>query len=85
MQNIRLNKCFFLRLANQQEMYDIILNLDLTKSIGPNSIPVHILKICNESISHSLMKMINLSLITGIFPELCKTAKVHKKDDPFGL
>jgi len=57
----------------------------MNKSLGPNSIPVHLLKICNNYFSIILSKLINLSFKTGIFPDLCKYAKVipiYKKDDP---
>ena len=57
----------------------------MNKSVGPNSLPIFILKICNEFFSHYLSKIINTAFTTGIFPNLCKLAKVipiFKKDDP---
>ena len=50
-----------------------------------NSIPVYILKISNNFFSDKLTDIINLSFRTGIFPDLCKLAKVmpiFKKDNP---
>ena len=83
--NVRINKSFFLTPATPKEVYNIILSLDLNKSVGPNSLPIFILKICNEFFSHYLSKIINTAFTTGIFPNLCKLAKVipiFKKDDP---
>ena len=51
LKNIRINKSFFLRPAKPAEIYDIILSFDLNKSLGPNSLPIFIMKICNEFFS----------------------------------
>ena len=43
------------------------------------------MKLCNAFFSNCLLKIVNLSFVTGIFPDLCKIAKVlliFKKDDP---
>ena len=74
--NVRINKSFFLTHATPKEVYNI-LSLDLNKSVGPNSLPIFILKICNEFFSHYLSKIINTAFTTGIFPNLCKLAKVY--------
>ena len=58
---------------------------DLKKSLGPNSIPMYVLKVANLFFADKLCDIINLSFITGIFPDLCKLAKViplFKKDNP---
>ena len=84
LKNIRINKTFFLRPVKLKEIYDIILSLDLNKSLGPNSIQI-LMKLCNEFFSTYLTKILNISFLTGIFPDLCKLAKVipiFKKDDP---
>ena len=83
--NVRINKSFFLTPATPKEVYNIILSLDLNKSVGPNSLPILFLKICNEFFSHYLSKIINTAFTTGIFPNLCKLAKVipiFKNDNP---
>ena len=67
------------------EILDIIDSLNIRKSIGPNSLPIYILKTCKEFISTSLVKIVNISFKTGIFPDLCKIAKVvpiFKKENP---
>ena len=85
LKDIRINNRFILRPATSNEIYDIILALDLNKSLGPNSLPIFIMKVCNDFFSTYLTKIINISFVTGIFPDLCKIAKVipiFKKDDP---
>ena len=85
LKDIRINNTFFLRPATYKETSDIILHLDLNKSIGPNSLPTFIVKLCTEFFSIYLTKILNISFTTGIFPDLCKLAKVipiFKKDDP---
>ena len=47
-----------------------------SKSLGSNSVPTNILKEIHESISIPLSTLINRSLTTGVFPEICKIAKV---------
>ena len=58
------------------EVSNIIKNLDTKKTLGPNSIPIFILKVNNDFFSDNLSKMINLTFESGIFPDLCKVAKV---------
>ena len=80
-----MNKTIFLTPATPREIYDIISAFDIKKSLGPNSIPVYILKISNNFFSDKLTDIINLSFKTGIFPDLCKLAKIipiFKKDSP---
>ena len=75
----------FLSPASPQEIFDIILSFNIKKSLGPNSIPIYILKISNNILSNVLADINNLSFKTGIFPDLCKLAKIipiFKKDDP---
>ena len=84
LKDIRINNRFILRPATSNEIYDIILALGLNKSLGPNSLPIFIMKVCNDFFSTCLTKIINISFVTGIFPDLCKIAKVIPifKDDP---
>ena len=56
----------------------------MNKPLGPNSVQIYILKVYNSLFSEKLSKIINLSFATGIFPDLCKIAKVvplFKKDN----
>ena len=85
LKHVCINKSFYLRPATADEIHDIIKSMDLNKSLGPNSIPIYIMKLCNAFFSNCLLKIVNLSFVTGIFPDLCKIAKVvpiFKKDDP---
>ena len=53
-------------------------------AIGPNSIPVTILKEIKKEISEPMSTLINLSFDTGDFPNCLKLAKVipvYKKGD----
>ena len=82
---IRVNNSFYLRPDICEEVCDIIQFLDVNKSLGPNSLPVHSLKICNNFFSTCLLQITNLSFSTGNVPNLYKVAKVNpifKKDDP---
>ena len=81
---IHCNKTFFLVPTTRNEISDIINKFDNNKATGPNSIPVFILKIYNCFFSEHLSNIINLSFVTGLFPDLCKLAKVipiYKGDD----
>ena len=56
----------------------------MNKSLGPNSVPIDIIKIYNRLFSEKLSRIMNLSFATGTFPDLCKIAKivhVFKKDN----
>ena len=82
---IKVNKTFFMSPTTPEEVFDIISSLDMNKSTGPNSIPVYILKVFNNFFSENLSKIINICFLTGVFPDLCKIAKVipiFKKDNP---
>ena len=85
LKDIRINNTFFLRPATYKGTSNIKLHLDLNKALGPNSLPTFILKLCTDFFATYLTKIINISFVTGIFPDLCEMAKVipiFKKDDP---
>ena len=50
--------------------------MDSTKSIGPYSIPIPLLKILEVHIAPVLSCLVNGSLLSGIFPEKLKLTKV---------
>ena len=58
------------------EIENIIQSLNPKKAIGPNSIPTDILHFLKTQISLPLSVIFNISLRTGIHPELLKTAKI---------
>ena len=53
----------------------LISGLNEGKSTGPNSIPTNILKLIKDKISPMLCDIFNISLSTGVFPDLLKLAK----------
>ena len=66
-----------------QEIEDIIMVSDTSKSTGPNSIPNRILKEIRTSISTPISNLCNNSFATGKFPDILKISKVtpiHKKN-----
>ena len=58
------------------EVEDVSSNLDSSKSCGPNSVPIYILKVLGPYISNALAILTNQSFSKGIFPSCLKTAKV---------
>ena len=74
---------FFLCPTVPAEIAKIIDGLDISKSTGPNGIPVFLLKTFKDFFSYWLSKLVNICFETGSFPDILKTAKViplHKKD-----
>ena len=67
---------FFITPAAPYEMSDIIDVLKTGKSLGPNSIPIKLLKILSPHISSPLSQIINESFLSGIFPAKMQHAKV---------
>ena len=85
MSKVFVNESFFLTPVTSSEVFNIIQAFDMNKSLGLNSLPIYILKIANTIFSEKLSEIANLSFSTGIFPDLCKVAKVipiYKKDNP---
>ena len=73
----------FLQPTDKEEVANIISSLNSNKASGPNSIPYRILFLLKNEISNQLANLSNLSLKTGVFPSVLKTAKVipiFKKD-----
>ena len=70
------NNSFFVSPTVPDEVSSIIQSLKKSKSTGPNSIPIKLLKILDPHISIQLSQIINDSFQNGIFPDRLKTAKV---------
>ncbi len=67
-----------------EEVYEILVNLDIFKSTGPDGISNQLLREAAVPICEPLCHLLNYSLSTGYFPEVWKTAHVipmHKKDN----
>ena len=76
------NNPFFLNPTNEIEVKNIILSLNHSKAICPNSIPTKILKLL-INVSSQLTQLFNLSFSRGVFPLILKTSKVipvYKRD-----
>ena len=67
---------FFIAPSVPSEISDIINMLKSGKSLGPNSIPIKLLKHLCPLISLPLSQIINESFQSGIFPDKIKLAKV---------
>ena len=78
----RNNFVFIIAHISTEEMLEIINHLE-TKSSGPASIPIKLLKIIPDLIIIPLTKIINTSFSTGEYPNKLKIVKVipiHKGD-----
>ena len=73
---IEIRIFIFLRPTTPEEITKIIGNFSDTKSSGPNSIPVRILKLLNPEISKTISTLINRSFEMGVFPSVLKISKV---------
>ena len=73
---VRVGNSFFTAPSTAFEISDIISLLKSGKSLGPNSIPMKILKCLSSLISSPLSQIINESFQPGIFPDKMKLAKV---------
>ena len=72
----------FLYSCTAKEVEDIIHLLNPAKVSGPYSVPVELLKLLDNHISHPLSVLVNDSFTTGIFATKLKISKVtplHKK------
>ena len=75
----------FLTPVTLMEVNDLINILNPSKSVGPNSIPIKLLKIIGHSVSPLLALLVNQSFQSGTFPDKLKVAKVislFKKGNP---
>ena len=81
----RTSDSLFLTPVTLIEVNDLINILNPSKSVGPNSIPIKLLKIIGYSVSPLLALLVNQSFQSGIFPDKLKIAKVislFKKGNP---
>ena len=66
---------FFLRPTNGNEIIQVIMEFNVNKSNGPNSIPTEILHLIKGLIADPLSHVINLSFSEGIYLERLKISK----------
>lgn len=75
---------FYCEPVTPQEVLSIINNLKNTSSSGADDILVRVLKSVGEAVAEPLSSLINLSFLTGAFPDVLKVGKVtaiFKKGD----
>ena len=80
-----LTETFVIYECDQKEIANVINTLNPRKASGPNSIPTDILQLLKKDISYPLYKIFNISLSTGVYPDLFKIAKaipIFKKGSP---
>ena len=80
-----VKETIFLRPITFSELYKICMSFKVGKAPGVDGIPMQLIMGSCQFISDPLMRIINLSLQSGIFPDRLKTAKVvliYKADDP---
>ena len=70
------NSSLFIKPTTPSEVMDLISNLKIAKSVGPFSIPTSILQLTKDIICFPLTEIINLSFLTGTFPDNLKIAKI---------
>lgn len=78
-------KSLYFNPTNVHEIIEIVKKLKSSKSRGYDELSVHLLKQIIHHIASPLSHIFNLSLSSGIFPDLLKIAKIipiYKKDDP---
>ena len=88
MPNCRQFHSFYLSPTSVDEVLYEISNLNLSKSCGPFSIPITILKLLKHQISLSLVDIFNCSFSTSTVPDKFKIASVipvHKQGSKFIL
>ena len=66
---------FLIAHISEEEVIGIINALE-NKTSGPTSIPIKMLKMIPDLIIIPLCRIINMSFITGVFPEILKIVKV---------
>ena len=67
---------FFLRPTSSDEITNLNLSLNESKSVGPNSLPTKILKLLKNDILLQMTNIFNLFFSTGVFPSELEFAKV---------
>ena len=78
---------FLISEISNEEVLEIIINLE-SKSTGPQSIPVNLLKLIPDLILAPLCKIISNSFSSGIFPDaikICKVIPIHKGESNLDL
>ena len=81
--NIPINTSFKLFIIDEIVIHNIIQNLNSKSSFGHDGISTNLLKFLEPLLTKSLALIVNQSIVTGIFPDKLKLAKIipiHKND-----
>ena len=81
--NIPINTYFKLFIIDEIVIHNIIQNLNSKSSFGHDGISTNLLKFLEPLLTKSLALIVNQSIVTGIFPDKLKLAKIipiHKND-----
>ena len=70
------NDKFTIPLMKNTDLISIIGSVDVTKATGLDGITPKILKTSADIVNPTLLKIINISISTGQFPDLLKVAKI---------
>ena len=73
---MRIEEHFKVVPVNITDVMILLLQLDDSKSPGPDDVPIKLIKIAAPLIAINLVNIFNLSLSSGQFPNLMKLAKV---------
>ena len=80
--NEGMNECPEDFLCTEEEVFDMLASLDVSKANGPDGISAKMLKGTAHSITPSLTKLFNISISTGLFPEAWKVSSTGTKMYP---
>lgn len=78
------NQTFSFRLTNANEVKKVIKNLKNKKSVGYDEVPISLLKTAVHEIAEPIAHIINLTFLTGVYPEALKLGYVraiYKKNE----
>jgi len=84
MNNIKNNSSLFLQPVDTAEVVNIVRCFKSNKAAGYDEISPKVIKAVAQEISQPLSDIFNISLVTGVFPDDLKTAKISpifKSDD----
>ena len=63
-------------ITSEREISALLSSVDINKACGPDSISDKIIKICADGITKVFTDLVNLSLLSGVFPDDWKQANV---------
>ncbi|CAG2203258.1 unnamed protein product [Mytilus edulis] len=75
------NTLFSLYTVTNADVFKYLSNLDINKSTGTDGVGPRILKVSKSIIVDSLTHIINLSLCTGIFPDILKRKSHYSRKE----